>query len=127
MIRKLLNWVLVAVISLSPPGASLVRNHCDVSGATSVSMTLVNAVAPDACCQRDNRVTQAMAPLPRGCCSASVFSLAHTRLAPGQPAGESPAPVSFRMVAPERPMLVALAASSPVRSSLASRTLPLLI
>ncbi len=125
MIPKLINWMLVAVITLSPPGASLVRNHCDVSGATSVSLTLMNAFASDACCERDGRVAQSMAPLPRGCCSASVFSLAHSSATPDQPANEVPSSKTFR--APELPTFVSLATASSVRSSFASRTLPLLI
>ena len=125
MIRKLVNWMLVAAISLSPPGASLVRNYCDVSGATSVSVTLMNAVASDPCCESEGRVAQSMAPLPRGCCSASVFSLAHSSATPDQLAHEAPSSVSFRAL--ELPTFAALATASPVRSSFASRTLPLLI
>ena len=127
LIRKLVNWMLVAVISLSPPGASLVRNHCDVSGTTSVSVTLMSAFVPDPCCGGEGRDALAMAPIPRDCCSSSVFSLAQTGPAPGQPDADAPVPGSFRIVAPELPSFVSMPTASPVRSSLASRTLPLLI
>lgn len=127
MIRKLVNLMLVAVVTLSPPGASLVRNHCDVSGTTSVSVALTSAFVSDPCCSENGRNAQAMAPIPRDCCSTSVFSLAQTGPAPGQPAGDAPDPGSFRIVAPELPAFVSLATASPVRSSFASRTLPLLI
>jgi hypothetical protein len=126
-LRKMIHWSLIAIISLSPPGVSLVHSYCDLSGDTSVSVTTLGARINDSCCDRFAGTPQAMAPLPPSCCTTSVFSLAQGSSVPDHALDAATLPGASHCFVPTRTPLLLTASATPARSSFSSRTLPLLV
>jgi len=127
LLRKMIHWSLIAIISLSPPGVSLVRNYCVLSGDASVTVTTLGAQIKDSCCDRFAGTQQAMAPLPPSCCTTSVFSLAQGSPVTAHALDAATLPGAPHAFVPTRASLLLTASATPARSSFSSRTLPLLV
>ena len=123
MLRNLFHLWLVCVTGFASPTASIVRLSCDYSGTTTMTVcTFEDACASDPCCP-ENDVTESIGA---DCCRTDVFSVASTSPIPVPVA--VPPLLPLGIVANESSsLLVAVATPSPLRSSLESRALPLLI
>ena len=124
MIRNTLHILLAAMVSLTPPGASMVQFTCDITGATTqVVNALGTANHVDDCCN-DPGADHALSSAD--CCSVSAFSLPPTSPAPSH-TDAIPALTCLDIVRPDvAPRKTALCATRLVSPPL-SRTLPLLV
>ena len=124
MIRNTLHILLAAMVSLTPPGASMVQFSCDLTGATTQVVNALGAANHvDDCC---NDPASDHALQSADCCSVSAFSLPPTSPAPAH-MDATPALTCLDIVHPDTtPRETALYATRLVSPPL-SRTLPLLV
>jgi len=125
MNSRVINWILIAVISLSPPGAALVQSYCNLSGTAAVSVALVDASTGDACSDRASGDSHASCV--SDCCRTTVLSRGQTLPVLAQPADVAPVSISWFPLDPDASFAGPCISVAPTRSALASRTLPLLI
>jgi hypothetical protein len=119
--------VMACAVSLSPPGSTMVRYSCDLTGATTQIVGAFGAGNHvDACCPSEAGAPPA-ALAGEDCCRATVFSLPPTSPAPGQPfMTVSPTQLSLAPMAPTTGRLLTSRDARMIHVSLA-RNLPLLV
>lgn len=129
MIRNALHILLAAVVSLTPPGASMVKYTCDETGATTqIVSTLGAGNHVDECCDGEKAGPHAFTSVADDCCHATVFSLPPTSPAPVQIAADAtPALMPFDMVRPESRARIVVTRATRTVSPPISRNLPLLV
>jgi hypothetical protein len=129
LIRDAIHIVLAALVSLTPPGASMVQYTCDETGATTqIVSTLGAGNHVDECCDGEETASHAFTSLPDDCCRATVFSLPPTSPAPGQvTADAAPAPAPLDIVRPGPCTRLAALPASRALAPPVSRNFPLLV
>lgn len=124
MTRNILHILLAAVVSLTPPGASMVKFTCDVTGATT---EIINAIGAgnhvDDCCN-DGAGTHSFTA--GECCHATAFSLPPTGATPTH-ADAVPAPARVDVLPPDAATRLATMRTVHVVTPPVSRNHPLLV
>ncbi|HEX6790428.1 MAG TPA: hypothetical protein VF247_03880 [Candidatus Krumholzibacteria bacterium] len=124
MIRNTLHILLAAMVSLTPPGASMVQFTCDLTGATTQVVNALGAANHvDDCCDApssDHALSAA------DCCRATAFSLPPTSPAPVH-TDATPALACLDIVRPDTMTRAVGMRAARLASPPLSRTLPLQI
>jgi hypothetical protein len=126
LIRNLLHIILAFVVTVAPPGASMIEYSCELTGDAQVLSTLGAGSHVDECCTDEADAT-ALADAD-GCCSTTVYSLPKTSAAPAQRDGHATlvlVAIDFR--APDMPVRLSGIRASMRDSARVSRNLPLLV
>ena len=123
--RTFWNILLASVVTLTPPGASMVKFTCDATGATT---QIVNALGAanhvDECCN-DAAGTHSLTT-GGDCCRATAFSLPLTSATPTH-ADAEPAPTRTIILSPDAATRHARMGTAHVITPPVSRNLPLLV
>lgn len=127
MIKSFSHIALATMVSMTPPGASMIEYSCDLSESpTQIVSTLAAGNHVDYCCDEEASCAPALAA--DDCCRAIVFSLPPTSPAPAPVLADVPtAVVVLDIPSPDACTRLAIARGpGPLRFS-PSRNLPLLI
>jgi len=127
MIKSFSYIALATMVSLTPPGASMIEYSCDLSATpTQIVSTLAAGNHVDYCCDEEAPCAPALAT--DDCCRAMVFSLPPTSPAPPPVLADVPnAVVTLDIPSPDAGTRLGFAQGlRPLRFS-PSRNLPLLI